>query len=106
MKAPSGASFGRRRIIGWMVDDLDRALIARGRVKFALRWPLFLRSEFLSLWQEFSECRITVLGWISEPSSGGERNWEKAKWAAEVLRASWALEPKVAAGASPVDGPG
>ena len=105
-KAPPEAFFGRRRMIGGMVGALGRALFARGRVKFTLRWPLFLRPEFITLWQELSECRITVLGWISEPSPGGEKNWEKAKGAVAVMRASWALEPKVAAGASPVDGPG
>ena len=62
MEAPSGASSGRRRVIGGMVGALGRALVAMGRAKLAPRRPLFLRSEFIFLRRELPERRITVLG--------------------------------------------
>ena len=49
VEAPSGASVDRRSVIGGMADSFDRALIAMGRVKYALHWPLYLRSEFIIL---------------------------------------------------------
>ena len=52
----------RRSVIGGLAGALARALIAMGRVKYALHWPLYLRSEFITLWQELSERRMAVLG--------------------------------------------
>ena len=62
MAAPSGASLDRRIVIGGMAGAFDGALIAMGRVKYALHWPLFFRSEFISLRQELSACRMAVFG--------------------------------------------
>ena len=49
LDAPPEASFDRRGVIGGMENASDRALIAMGRVKYALHWPTFLRVEFLTL---------------------------------------------------------
>ena len=65
----------------WLAGALDRALIARGRVEYALHWPLYLRSEFITLQQEPADCRMAVFGLDLEPSSGGspsKRYWGKA----------------------------
>ena len=101
MDAPSGASFDRRSVIGGTAGALDRALIAMVRVKFALHWPVFLRSEFTSVWQELSECRMTVFGLDLEPSASGS----PSKRIAEEMRACWDLDPQVVADASPVGRP-
>ena len=50
LDAPTEASFDRRGVIGGMANAFDRALIAMGRVKYALHWPLYFRAEFLTLW--------------------------------------------------------
>ena len=52
----------RRSVIGGVAGPLARALIAMGRVKYALHWPLYLRFEFITLRQELSERRMAVLG--------------------------------------------
>lgn len=61
MGAPSGA-FDRCSIIGGAAGAFGRALIAMGRVKYALHWPLFLRSEPITLWRELSARRTAVFG--------------------------------------------
>ena len=62
MEAHSGASFGRRSVIGGMAGALDRALNSMGRATSALHWPSYLRSEFITLWQALSEYRMAVFG--------------------------------------------
>ena len=63
-----------------MAGAFGRAFIAKSRAKYALHWPLYLRTEFITLWQELSARRMTVFGWDLEPSAGApqsKRFWEK-----------------------------
>ena len=62
MGAPPEASFDRRGVSGGMAGAFDRARIAMGRAKYALRWPLYLRADFITLRQDLSARRTTIFG--------------------------------------------
>ena len=61
--APPEASLDRRSVISGMAGASVRALIAMSGAKYALHWPLYLRSEFITLRQELSARRMHVFGW-------------------------------------------
>ena len=71
LDAPPEAPFDRRSVIGGMANAFDRSLIAMGRVKYALRWPTYLRIEFVTLWQDVSTTRMGIFGRDLAPSVGG-----------------------------------
>ena len=60
--APPDTSPNRRGVIGGKANAFHRAPIAMDRVKYALRWPTYLRVESVSLWQEVSTSHMTVFG--------------------------------------------
>ena len=85
-----------------------RSLIAMGRVKYALHWPMYLRIEFVALWQEVSTSRMAIFGWALEKSVGGspsKRYWNKAERIAEEMKAGWTLGRQEVMAASPTEGP-
>ena len=85
--APADAQFDRRGVFGGMAGAFDRALIAMGRLMFALSRSASLRLEFTTLRQELSARRMVAFGWDLEPSIGGspsKRYGEKVKSVAEA----------------------
>ena len=62
MDAPPEASFDRRGVIGGIASAFDRARSAMGRAKYALRWPLYLRTEFIARLQELSARSVADFG--------------------------------------------
>ena len=60
MDAPPEASFGRRGVISGTASAFGRALIAMVRAKYALQWPLYLRTEFVTPRQAISARRMNI----------------------------------------------
>ena len=91
-----------------MANAFDRSLIAMGRVKYALHWPAYLRTDFVTLQQEVPTARMDIFGWDLEPSASGspwKRYWEKVKRIAEETKACWNMDRQDAMEASPMEGP-
>ena len=91
-----------------MANAFGRSLIAMGCVKYALRWPPYLRIIFVTLWQEVSTARMDIFGGDLEPSAGGspsKRFWKEAKRTAEEMKACWQMDRQDVMEVSPTEGP-